>query len=558
MRNNNIKKPNLTNAIDADGNWKHINEVESGLACNCFCPHCRARLVAINSKPEGKSKAHHFAHERGSDCVGSDETSLHKLAKEVLAEEKRIMLPLIQGESDAKELEFDSVEQESRDPETGLIPDCVCYYKEQKLWVEFKRTHEVDTKKADKIRNAKIDCIEIDINVCINKINKEFIRHFLVEESTDRIWVYNSKTQQTKTWKERGSRSAAEYSVHDYILINRHFAYDEDARLVNLNNIAHTYDISAHHYYCINCGNEVKCSDGRFEHVEENNKCVDDSYLLSTAREVIYNSFYNSEKYEVAVPKYHICEKIDTCRFADRSRCYSEEREPYDLKSKGYKLCEKKVKIPGKGEVYDIVIKKATSLEDAIVVNLSPEDCDRDLETSLRLINIHISGEDDIMRLAESLNIGYCHNFSKKSEKQAKPEEIKTKIHKFSLYKSGRAYLGPEPCTTLDIPRSRDVIQEFLFMGDIKSIDSIRQFSLLLCYDKNHIGCYCEICAYLKRNPGLSPICIRYKKQGTPRNPLDSKSKPCQCKAFRLDIKLAEKLRNEYKDIKLIEPEYRS
>ena len=165
MRNSNFKKPNLTSAIDADGNWKHVNEVESGLACNCYCPHCRARLIAINSKPEGESKAHHFAHERGSDCVWSDESSLHKLAKEVLAEEQKIMLPVLQGENVARQLEFDSVEQEARDPEIGLIPDCVCYYGGQKLWVEFKRTHEVDTKKADKIRNAKIDCIEIDINV---------------------------------------------------------------------------------------------------------------------------------------------------------------------------------------------------------------------------------------------------------------------------------------------------------------------------------------------------------------------------------------------------------
>ena len=205
MRNSNFKKPNLTSAIDADGNWKHVNEVESGLACNCYCPHCRARLIAINSKPEGESKAHHFAHERGSDCVWSDESSLHKLAKEVLAEEQKIMLPVLQGENVARQLEFDSVEQEARDPEIGLIPDCVCYYGGQKLWVEFKRTHEVDTKKADKIRNAKIDCIEIDINVC--EINKDAVRQFIVEESTNRVWVYNSKTQQTKTWKERTDRN---------------------------------------------------------------------------------------------------------------------------------------------------------------------------------------------------------------------------------------------------------------------------------------------------------------------------------------------------------------
>ena len=198
----------MLEAIDAEGNWKHVNEVDSGLSCNCFCPHCRARVIAINTKPEGESKAHHFAHERGSDCIWSDESSLHKLAKEVLAEEQKVMLPILNGETAPVLLDFDSVEQESRDTETGLIPDCVCYYGGQKLWVEFKRTHEVDSKKAEKIRNAKIDCIEIDLNVC--EINKEAVRKFIVEEYSNRIWVYNSKTQQTKNWKGKGERKAAE------------------------------------------------------------------------------------------------------------------------------------------------------------------------------------------------------------------------------------------------------------------------------------------------------------------------------------------------------------
>lgn len=550
MRNSNFKKPNLTSAIDADGNWKHVNEVESGLACNCYCPHCRARLIAINSKPEGESKAHHFAHERGSDCVWSDESSLHKLAKEVLAEEQKIMLPVLQGESVARQLEFDSVEQEARDSETGLIPDCVCYYGGQKLWVEFKRTHEVDTKKADKIRSAKIDCIEIDINVC--EINKDAVRQFIVEESTNRVWVYNSKTQQTKTWKDRGERNQTEYSEHEYIVIDRHYAYDENAYLVNLYKVNPHYDISAHRYFCVNCGQELKHVDGHFEHVVENKKCVDDIYLLKAAREVIYNTFYNSKVYDVAVPKYHVCQNIDTCIFADRNRCFSEGRETFDLKSVGYKMCEKAVKVPGHQEVYDIVIRKPKSLEDAIVVNLSTEDCERDLETSFRQVEIQLSDEDDVMRLEDALNIGYYRNFSDESDITAKPEEIQSSVLKFSLYRSGKAFIGPVPCTAYGFPRNREVIQEFVYQGEIESLESIRQFSLLSCYEKGHIGCYCEICAYLRRNPGYPPICIRYKTMGTPRNPLDSK--PCQCKAFGLDIELAEKLRNQYKDITLIEP----
>lgn len=543
------KKPNLTSAIDAEGNWKHVNEVDSGLSCNCFCPHCRARLIAINSKPEGESKAHHFAHERGSDCIWSDESSLHKLAKEVLTEEQKVMLPTLNGETAPVLLDFDSVEQESRDPQTGLIPDCVCYYGGQKLWVEFKRTHEVDSKKAEKIRNAKIDCIEIDLNVC--EISKEAVRKFIVEESSNRIWVYNSKTQQTKTWKEKGERSAAEYSEHEYIVIDRHFAFDENAYLVNLFEVKPNYDLSAHKYYCVNCGRELRINQGRFEHIEENKKCIDDIYLLHTAREVIYNSFYNHKKYEITVPKYHFCENIETCEFADKNRCFVEGHENYDLKSFGYKMCEKAVKVPGQNELYDIVLRKPVSLENAVVVNLSTEDCDRDLDTNFRQVEIHISSESDLVDLAKTLNIGYCRNFNEESSEHSTADSIQAPILKFSLYRSGKSFIGPVPCTSYKTPRNREVTQEYVFSGEIPSFDKVRLLSLITCYKNKLKGCYCEICAYLKRNPGYHPICIRYKTQGTPRNPLESK--PCDCLSFRLNIDLEADVLKECEAVKMIE-----
>ena len=544
------KKPNLTSALDAEGNWKHVNEVDSGLACNCFCPHCGARLVAINSKPEGISKAHHFAHERGSDCVWSDESSLHRLAKEVLSEEQMVMLPIIEGDSGPKQLEFDSVEQESRDTVTGLIPDCVCYYGGQKLWVEFKRTHEVDTKKAEKIRDAKIDCIEIDLNVC--QINKESVRQFITGDSSNRVWVYNSRTHQAMSWKEKGVRSEAIYSEHNYILIDRHLAYDEKAYLINLTDLKPNYNIANHKYYCLNCGQELKIENNHFEHISYNKKCVDDFYLLKSAMEVIYYNFYNSQKYELAVPKFHICENIDSCAFADKSRCFAEGREPYDLKAVGYKLCEKTVKLPGRKELFDIVIRKTQSLEDAIVINISTDDCDRDLESDLRQIEVHVSCEEDVMRLAETLDIGKYRNFSEESSRKAKPSEIQAPIQKFSLYKSGKAFIGPVLCTKRNFPRNKEVIKEYLFKGELPSIETIRLYSLLKCYEQNLPGCYCEICNYLKRNPGYPPICIRYKTKGTPRNPLELK--PCNCTFFGLDNSLAEDLRNTCSNISLEEP----
>ena len=546
-----IKKPHLTYAKDAEGNWKYINEVANGLACNCYCPHCMSKLIAINSKPETSSKAHHFAHVNGSDCIGSDELNLHKLAEEVLSEEKKIMLPLVQGESEPKLLEFDSVAQESQDQNTNLRPDCVCYYGVHKLWVEFKRTHEVDTNKTNKIREAKIDCIEIDINKC--EFNKESVRHFLLEESEDRIWVYNSKSNQTKTWDFRDSRKKAEYNEHNYAVIERHIAFDETAALINLFNINPNYNVSEHRYYCLNCGQELKIKEDHFEHIEENKNCTDDIYLLNAAKEAIYYSFNNQNNYIIQIPKIHFCEKINNCIFADKNQCYNFETENFDLKNIGYKMCEKSVRMPGQSEKYDIVFRKPISLQDAIIVNLSTEECDQVRKSALRQIDIFIISEKDVINLLDSLNDGKTINFSEDSQLMVKPEVIDRQINKFSLYPSGKAYLGKVSCTSMTIPRNRDVVQEFLFQDGQISGETLRLYSLLICCEKNFKGCYCELCKYCRHNPKYqSPICIRYKTCKTPLYPLQTK--PSNCTFFDLNINLANKLKCDCNNCIMIDP----
>lgn len=68
----------LTYAFSSDGNFVHIDTVVNGLACDCFCPSCKERLVAKNG---GTKRIHHFAHASGVDCDEAYETMLHQLAK---------------------------------------------------------------------------------------------------------------------------------------------------------------------------------------------------------------------------------------------------------------------------------------------------------------------------------------------------------------------------------------------------------------------------------------------------------------------------------------------
>ena len=69
----------------------HINEVASGLECNCICPFCKSQLIA----KKGQKKTYHFAHYRLADCNHGTETALHIMAKNLVAQTKKLWVPFI-------------------------------------------------------------------------------------------------------------------------------------------------------------------------------------------------------------------------------------------------------------------------------------------------------------------------------------------------------------------------------------------------------------------------------------------------------------------------------
>ena len=175
-------KPNLIYALDANGKPVHIDSVLNGFSCGCKCPRCESPLQAKNG---GNARAHHFAHKDGADCVGAVESAIHCLAKEILKESLCVVLP-----DNAGGLRFDKVETERNFPDLKLRPDCVGYYGDRIIWIEFKRSHEVDAQKAGKIISARIDCIEIDLKDC--EQDKEKLREFITQSSENRKWIYSS------------------------------------------------------------------------------------------------------------------------------------------------------------------------------------------------------------------------------------------------------------------------------------------------------------------------------------------------------------------------------
>ena len=180
----NHKEPLLTYALNASGRMVHINDVKRGLACNCFCPKCKEPLEA---KLGYGGRQPHFSHGKGADCSGSYMTALHKLAEQILKEEKAVMVPAYKS-IDGCILAFERVEIEQRVERKDLQPDIVGITADGLRWfVEIRNTHEVDERKRNKLIESDITCLEIDVR----EQTLENLKSFLLDSADSREWLNN-------------------------------------------------------------------------------------------------------------------------------------------------------------------------------------------------------------------------------------------------------------------------------------------------------------------------------------------------------------------------------
>ena len=551
------QKPYLTYALDADGKLIHVDSVSRGLTCKCFCPHCKSELVAKNG---GNFKAHHFAHINGSDCVGAVESALHKMAKDILQEHKLIMLPPVMRNGIETQTAFDKVEVEVFYKEFSLRPDCVGYIEDNRfMWVEFKRTHEVDVKKAGKIISAKVDCVEIDLNLC--ELDPIKLRTYIESSIEGRKWIYNHDNPHTFQIPNKSSNIQCRNYNNGYdfeLRIPRHIAIDEEKTIVNLYDI-NKIDTNKHSYFCIACGKEVyidvddwsKCS---FLHIDENAPCEDDFYLHEAAKKVLCERFNTQQKFDIYIPQIHLCEERSQCPFFYENSCSCTIQTLYDLKTYGYNSCEIEYKFPNNQFSYDAVIKRDDDLKTAIVIVIDANTCHVEPENlKNRAIEITVRCEYDIFKLyKEPLceEFANFYNFVNREAKNVSCEKISRKILKFILFSSGKYYLGEDSCIS---PRKRSAIYEMVISNGCENNNELKQYAVLHCHNLQKMLCLCEVCYYLRAVGffGHNKICIRYKTKGTPKNPLAAM--PIKCPYFKLDVNLEARLTKKFYDLKFVE-----
>ena len=547
------QKPNLIYALDTDGKAVHIDSVPNGFACDCVCPRCNSKLKAKNG---GGERAHHFAHTDGADCVGAVESAIHCLAKDVLEESLCVKLP-----KDGEVLHFDRVEKEKNFPDLKLRPDCVGYYGDKDLWIEFKRTHEVDARKEGKIVSAQIDCIEIDLKDC--EQDKEKLREYITQSSENRKWIFNAQLSIGKL----GSQNNREYSdendggKYSDERICRHFAIDDSGKLIDFR-ISSEFDALKHSYSCPNCKQEIVLksddkSNYAFYHLEENYRCDDEMYLKCAAAFAVQQAYSNSSNFVIEVPQFQTCKHHDKCSFCN-SDCQVQVRKKYDLKSLCYFHCQKDYKFDDVRYQTDLVFYRDDIRKDSIEIRFNTENFELELETPRRAIDIAVHCEHDVCRLEKGL-LGYESirylNFASITYEKAEPKEINHSVLKYTIYSSGKIHIGPVTCTQLSKSQVPNVLKEGIFIKTNGVVDEMYDFLLLHYKDLWSKVCRCRLCCYLKKNEyqAGNSVCIRYKKVGTPKNPLMEKVPPKACPYFRMNYDKKSRENEISSEMKIVE-----
>ena len=546
-------KPNLIYALDANGRPVHIDCVSNGFSCGCRCPRCNSLLQARNG---GNERAHHFAHKDGADCVGAVESAIHCLAKEILKESLCVMLP-----DNAGELRFDKVETERNFPDLKLRPDCVGFYGEKSFWIEFKRSHEVDAHKAGKIVSARIDCIEIDLKDC--EQDKEKLREFITQNSKNRKWIYSSKYDVGLQEYTNSDRNTSKKDDSDLtcVKLERHFALDEDGMLVDIR-LSSEFDAINHFYYCPNCREEVVLKvdgNGRytFAHVDEETPCDDEMYLRGAAVAAIQKSFDQSKSFVIDVHQYRYCKNGDKCPY--NQECRISTIRQYDLKLYHFVNCEVDYKFNDVPYRTDLVLFGENIEKDAIEVRVNTENYQNEIEAPRRLIEVAVHSESDVCRLRHGLkefdNVRFS-GFEEKTKETANPVEIKRDVLKYTVYASGKIYIGPVKCTELHSSENRsNVIKEGVFVRTNGFIEDMYIFLLLHYKAMQKKICRCQLCWSLKKSNGRNNdyICTRYKKVGTPKTPLREKIPPKECPYFRKDPDILKREKELNEEIEIVE-----
>lgn len=217
-----------------NGRMVSPGDVESGLACGCICPGCEAPLLA----KKGDKVVWHFAHESAA-CDNGTETAIHRMAKQILAEDRTVALPGV----DVSVSAIDAYGQEKK-ASMRIAPPTIVQYHDvllevakdsrrpdavgtggsatQEHYIEVFVRHAVDDVKAAEFQARDAICFEICLDDIQGSLTTDTLRD-AVTASPERIrWI------SYPGWAEAKRQLTAELAASAEIARQRKFHEDRE------------------------------------------------------------------------------------------------------------------------------------------------------------------------------------------------------------------------------------------------------------------------------------------------------------------------------------------
>lgn len=176
-------------------------EVDRGRACGCTCPGCGTSLIA----KKGEEVVWHFSHD-GAACESGAETAIHLMAKQILAEERRVALPAVIVSMSATDAygreqtlrkllapavaaQYENVVLEVT--RGGRRPDAVGSGGNTSVEhrIEVFVRHAVDEAKARELEDEECACFEICLNDLKGVLSKDALRTAVINSSERIKWI---------------------------------------------------------------------------------------------------------------------------------------------------------------------------------------------------------------------------------------------------------------------------------------------------------------------------------------------------------------------------------
>jgi len=204
-----------------DGRMVAPHQVVTGLACGCMCSCCGAPVVA--KALESRERRPHFAHHGRSGCSGGVESALHRMAKQVIADRRELLLPAWEGSPEmpnpptrvnqmgetvtgvavdlpARVVALTAVSIEDRGVAADYRPDVLVRDRDGDLLVEIRVSHRVDPLKERRVQADGRRMLEIDLSALpVEELDLGKLANAVLFAPNNRHWL--SHPAATEAWR---------------------------------------------------------------------------------------------------------------------------------------------------------------------------------------------------------------------------------------------------------------------------------------------------------------------------------------------------------------------